>query len=291
MHKIGIVTVTYNSGVVIEAFLRSLSKQTYGDWTLYLVDNTSTDDTLAKVDNFSNLPIYRLDQQQNIGFAAGSNIGIKQALADGCQYILLINNDVEFADNFLEILYLQAKTFHNDIVAPKMMYFTPNNKIWAAGGGFKPSLAWAAYQQGENELDHGQYDQNLYCDFVPMCCVLIRADIFEKVGLLDEKYFIYSEDSDWFYRAKLCGVKLLYCYQAILYHKVSSLTGGASSKIGASYGTRNRIYFICKHFSGIKRMEYLLKYSIGMIVSLINGKYSWQEFKWRVPAFWRGLRL
>jgi hypothetical protein len=61
--------------------------------------------------------------------------------------------------------------------------------------------------------------------------------------------------------------------------------------MGASFGTRNRVYFICKHFHGYKKFEYLLKYAVGMLVSVLNGKYSWQEFKWRVPAFWQGLNL
>ncbi len=291
MANIGIVTVTYNSTIVIKQFLQSLSRQTYHDWVLYLVDSASSDDTLDLVAKFSDLPIYNLAQNTNVGFAKGCNIGITQALRDGCASVMLINNDVEFDEVFLESLVLHSKLKLADIYAPKMLYFQPQNKIWAAGGGFKPSLAWAAYQRGENEVDCGQYNKDYYCDFVPMCCVLITRCALKTVGLLDERYFIYSEDADWFYRAKQSGLKLLYSPTSKLYHKVSSLTGGATSKVGASYGTRNRVYFICKHFHGYKKMEYLLKYALGMCVSVLTGKYSWQEFKWRVPAFWQGLKL
>ena len=124
-----------------------------------------------------------------------------------------------------------------------------------------------------------------------MCCVLIPVNVWQKVGELDNKFFIYSEDADWFYRAKKLGIKLVYCFQPSLQHKVSSLTGGAQSQIGASYGTRNRIYFIRKHFYGLQKIFLLLVYFCGMSVKFLSGKYSLKEFGWRLRAFFKGLSL
>lgn len=288
-HSISIVTVTYNSARVIDDFINSLLKQRYKAWHVYIIDSNSTDNTLDLLAKYTDERITLIPQKLNIGFAGGSNIGINYALQDGCDHIMLINNDVEFEEQFLEILSEEISIKNADIVAPKMMYFNPPDKIWCAGGGFLRANAWASYHKGINKVDSGQYDTDEYCDFVPLCCALMKKSCFEVVGLLDEKYFIYSEDSDWFYRSKKAGLKLMYCYKPVLYHKVSSLTGGLNSKFAVQVGTRNRIYFIRKHFTGVKRYHYISKYFIGMFYSVARGKYSVRQFFWRLPAFFRGL--
>lgn len=291
MRNLGIITVTYNSQAVINGFMNSLLSQTYSNWHLYVVDSGSNDDTLNEIKKIPhNNQVTILALNENVGFAKGNNIAIKRAIDDACDELLLINNDTLFASDFLAKLVLEREVYPNTVLAPKM-YATDGQHIWAAGGGFKPHNAWAAYHCGDGELDTGQYDKDIICSFVPMCCVLIPLDIWRVVGELDEKYFIYSEDADWFYRALQKNIKSVYCYKPEIIHKVSSLTGGTKSKNGASFGTRNRVYFICKHFRGWTKYRYLSKYFIGMFISLLLGKYSWQEFKWRLPAFFDGLKI
>jgi GT2 family glycosyltransferase len=291
MTKLAIITVTYNSASVIEPFLQALLAQNYPHWQLYLIDSASTDSTMQQIARYADSRIRLLPQVQNIGFAAGNNLAIQQAIIDGCDEFLLINNDTEFAAEFLSILLVQRHKYPSEVLTPKIYYYNPINTIWSAGGGFKPRHAWAAYHLGENEIDFGQYDRDSVCEFVPMCCVLIPLSAWLKVGELDAKYFIYSEDADWFYRAKLTKTSLHYCYEPVIYHKVSSLTGGSKSYSGAYYGSRNRAYFICKHFAGWQRMAYLSKYFVGMFVALVTKKYTWQEFSWRLPAFFKGIKL
>lgn len=290
MNKIGIVTVTYNSSLVIDEFLDSMVKQTWLSWQLYIVDSASQDDTLKKVAAYSDNRIIVLPQSQNIGFARGNNIGIAQAISDGCNELLLINNDTIFAADFLSKLLKSRSQYSNTILTPKI-YYPDNRTIWCVGGGFKPERAYAAYHRGENEIDNGQYDNDYYCDFVPMCCVMIPLPVWEKVGQLDEKYFIYSEDADWFYRAHKLGIKLMYCFEPLLIHKVSSLTGGAKSRTGAWYGSRNRIYFLRKHFSGWIRYKLLSIYCGGMLLKLIFRHYSFKEFIWRISGAIQGFKL
>ena len=263
MAKIGIITVTYNSGAVIVDFLNSLMNQHNSDWQLYLIDSASQEDTLIKVASYQSEKITILRQNENVGFARGNNIGVAQAIKDGCNELLLINNDTEFCAEFLTLLLNERSKYPDSALTPKIFY--PDGKtLWCAGGGFRPAQAYAAYHRGENEIDIGQYDYDGVCDFVPMCCVLIPVQIWQKVGKLDEKFFIYSEDADWFFRAKLCGVQLRYCYQPKLIHKVSSLTGGAQSATGAFYGSRNRIYFLRKNFSGIRKFRHITIDLVGM---------------------------
>lgn len=290
MNKIGIITVSYNSGLVIEEFLDSLLRQSYSDWQLYIVDSASHDDTLTKIANYVEARITILPQSKNVGFASGNNIGVAKAIADGCNELLLINNDTIFAPDFLDKFCNLRKQYPHAILTPKI-YYPDNLTLWCAGGGFRPERAYAAYHRGENEIDNGQYDSNDYCDFVPMCCVMIPLQSWYKVGELDEKFFIYSEDADWFYRAHKLDIKLMYCFGLSLIHKVSSLTGGAKSKIGAWYGSRNRVYFLRKHFSGWQCSRLLATYCGGMLIKLILRKYSIKEFYWRLSGVINGFRL
>lgn len=290
MVKVGIITVTYNSSHVIDDFLNSLILQQYQNWQLYIVDSASTDDTLQKFARFHSEKIIILPQNKNIGFAAGNNLGIARAITNGCNELLLINNDTIFSPDFLIKLLQSRKEHPYAVLTPKIFY--PDGKtLWCAGGGFKPAQAYAAYHRGENEIDAGQYDYDGTCDFVPMCCVLIPVQIWQKVGALDEKFFIYSEDADWFYRAKLCSVQLRYCYQPRLIHKVSSLTGGAQSAIGAFYGSRNRIYFLRKNFSGIHKFRHITIYLLGVWYKLLMQRYKWREFLWRLRGCFYGFFL
>lgn len=290
MSKLGIITVTYNSSAVIDEFLHSLLYQDAVKWHLYVVDSFSVDDTLSKINTFHSEQITLLAQNENVGFAKGNNLGIAQAITDGCDELLLINNDTIFADDFLSKLLKSRNQYPNAVLTPKI-YYPDNRTIWSAGGGFKPEQAYAAYHIGENELDDGQYDNDSYCDFVPMCCVMIPVSVWHKVGQLDEKYFIYSEDADWFYRAHKLAVKLRYCFEPSLIHKVSSLTGGAKSRTGAWYGSRNRVYFLRKHFSGWLRYKCLSVYCGGMLIKLILRQYSFKEFAWRVSGVMQGFKL
>ncbi|MHB1952983.1 MAG: glycosyltransferase family 2 protein [Sulfobacillus sp.] len=245
--KIGIVTVTYNSRSVLEDFFASLEKQTYADHALYIVDSGSTDDTVAYVR--AHLPERGrfLQNSENIGFAAGTNQGIRAAFQDGCTAILALNNDVVFGPELLERLAGALGQYRCDMTTPMMYYYEPKDRIWAAGGSLQPWLGYRNKHRGEGETDHGQYNVACRVTFAPLCCVLIRKEVFDRVGLLDERYFTYTEDVDFMYRCLKQGISLWYVPKAKLWHKVSTLTGGDTSSFALRYQTRNAIYFQRKH--------------------------------------------
>ena len=133
MDKVGVVTITYNSANVLQSFLNCIWKQTYDNLVLYVVDNSSFDDTrsILKKNNDSRLVI--IENDTNLGVAKANNQGINKAIDEECQNILLINNDVEFELTLIEKL---VKAQHNNtcsLVVPKMMYFDNPEYIWYAG--------------------------------------------------------------------------------------------------------------------------------------------------------------
>lgn len=285
-----LITVTYNSQSVITDFIASCLSQTCTDWQLYIIDNASTDNTTSIIQSFNDRRIILLTQSTNLGFAAATNIGINLALADKAKYVLLINNDTIFPPDLFENLLASISHQNIDMVVPKIIYHQPANKLWYAGGYFDSWQAMKSVMVGEGTWDDGKYNLSKIVEFAPMCCVLFRADLFrgDSVGLLDEKYFVYFEDADWMYKANQLGKKLMYIPEAILYHKVSSLTGGMSSKFAISQFYQNRVYFIRKNFFGIRKIFYLLQIIIEPILRCCFGKYKFNTLMPRLYNVWLG---
>ncbi len=246
--RIGVVTVTYNSASVLDDFLASVRKQSYPDFLLYIIDSGSTDNSVAKLAEISDPCVRIVASATNIGFAAGCNVGIKMAIEDGCDSVMLLNNDTVFEGDLFQRLLDGLEEHHCDMTSPKMLYFDAPNKIWAAGGHLNKWLGYRNSHDGANQLDDGRFDRARRVSFTPFCCVLIRSSVIQTLGYLDEKYFVYTEDADYCFRALRANLSLWYLPESKLLHKVSSLTGHLSDFM-VRYCTRNRSYFLYKHFS------------------------------------------
>lgn len=194
---------------------------------------------------------------KNIGFSAGNNIGIKKALRLGAQVIYIINNDTLVDPN----LFFRAYRYvaHKNRIAGAKIYYAKGyeyhqnqrgkgNILWYAGGYFDWSMAVSRHY-GIDEEDHGQYNQTKSVDFITGCFIAVPRQVFRKTGYLDEKYFLYLEDSDFSLHAKSVGTEVMYNPNLILYH-----CNGASTKAGSSlvdyYMTRNRLY-IAKRYGSL----------------------------------------
>ena len=177
---IGVVTVTYNSERVLGDFFTSLSRQAHSKFCLYAVDNASMDRTREVLSQQVGLQVRILANPENRGVAEANNQGIREALKDGCQYTLLLNNDVEFPEDLLSNLLSGLESQACDIVAPKIYYYDRPNRIWAAGGRFQLWFGRALHI-GEGAFDNGQFDKVQKVTYAPTCCVLIRSSVFERV--------------------------------------------------------------------------------------------------------------
>ena len=291
MQKIGVVTVTYNSGGVIDGFLTSLLQQTVSDFILYVVDNASSDGTLAKVARCNDPRINVLANVENRGAAEGNNQGITAAIAAGCDAVLLINNDTEFDRSLLEHLVGALKEYACDMVAPKILFHDNHQTIWSAGGGLSRWKCYAPFLYGHLEIDHGQYDEPRKLENAPTTCLLVRKEVFQKVGLLDSNYFAYWEDVDFCYRAHSAGLTITYLPSARLLHKAHSLTGGLISDFMMPYTTRNRVYFMLKHFGPWRCLYYVPAYQVYLVFQLVMRKVGLPMFWLREKAFVEGLKV
>ena len=255
MNKIGLVTITYNSADVLQPFLDCVWQQTHSNLVLYIIDNASEDDThlILEKENDSRLQI--INNSTNFGVAKANNQGIKRAIADDCDQVLIINNDVEFETTLIEKL-LQVQTEKScSLVTPRMMYFDNPNHIWYAGSWFIKKKGYLPLHRGMKELDQGQYDEIVEVEYAPTCCLLAKKEVFQHIGLMDEKYFVYFDDTDFSYRVwKDKRYKMFYSPDVKFYHKVGSLTKSFNKEEEKIFrgdffiqqNTKNHIYFLKK---------------------------------------------
>lgn len=249
MAKIGVVTVLYNSEKVLQDFFESLDQQSFKDFKVYVVDNASPDNSLTEVKRLAESVEFDTEiiiEKENWGVAKGNNIGIKRALEEECEYILLSNNDVVLTVDSIQNLLKGLEKNKAAIAVPKI-YFYDTGKIWYAGGYF-------SYYKGNNphigmnEIDDPKFNHSKITEYAPTCFMLIKSEVFNRVGLMDEKYFVYYDDSDFIWRAvKQKREKLMYIPYSQIYHKESSSTGGVLSNFSLYYSSRNNIYFCLKN--------------------------------------------
>lgn len=248
---VGIVTVLFNSDDVLPGFFESLSSQRGVHFRLYIIDNSKTDSGSSlcrELADFHGLETVIVFNDANVGVARGNNQGIELALRDGCTKVLLSNNDIEFRDSDL---ITNMVTFANDsgveAVVPKIYYHSDPKRIWCAGGRFSLHAATTPHF-GDGEIDGGQYDTARAIDYAPTCFMLLRADVFREIGMMDERYFVYYDDSDFMWRMKTARKRLHYWPKGQVWHKVSFSTGGGESLFSLYYGFRNRIIFVRKNY-------------------------------------------
>ncbi|KKU46796.1 MAG: putative glycosyltransferase [Microgenomates group bacterium GW2011_GWC2_46_7] len=199
----------------------------------------------------------------NIGFSAGNNLGISKALKLGAQVIYILNNDTLVDPNlfFRAFRYVERK---NRITGGKIYYakgyeFHGEQKgrgdvLWYAGGYFNWASVIAAHY-GVDEVDRGQYDKVRPVEFITGCFIAVPAQVFRKIGLLDEPFFLYLEDTDFSLHAKKMGIEVMYNPNLVVYHCNSSATV-AGSPLVDYYITRNR--FFIGHRYGSLRLRFAL---------------------------------
>ena len=267
MPKVGIVIVNYNGGAYQNECIRSLYEMDYRDFEIIVVDNASQDNSVEKLKN--EFPkVHILEQNQNQGFAKGSNIGADFSIYSlKTEYTLLINSDTIVDKGLLRNLVEASKERY--VSAPKIYYYKPDNVLWFAGG----ELDWKkgnARHIGIHEADNGQYDERKIISFVTGCCMLIPNRLIEQYGLFHEKYFMYCEDLDLCAKWQKSGVEIVYEPKARLWHKVSSSSGGDSSELSTYYMFRNQLYFMGRYKDRIDFMSKMYVFIRALIKLMIS---------------------
>ncbi len=288
MPNVGIVISNYNGWQDTVQCLESLQKQTYRDFEIILLDDASTNDSVQQLQKHLTENTVFLPQEANSGFAAVNNVGMRRALADGCDWVLLLNNDTVVAPDFLETLLRETPA--GAVSCPKMLFLDPPDEIWFAGGELDRATGKVKHLGG-HEKDGPAFAEKKQVSFITFCCVLLPRQVVEEVGFLDETLFMYCEDVDYCIRLADAGVPLWLLPDARIWHKAGGSAGGMLS---VYYITRNTLYLTCKGKSALqiraKTLPVLIsgaaRYALTKLLGRKKGR-SYGAFRGALD-FWRG---
>lgn len=266
--RIHIVILNWNGIDDTSQLLSSLFKISYPNIKIIVVDNNSLNDEAELLKNNYGDKVHILSCKKNLGFSGGNNIGIKYSLEDKADFVLLLNNDTTVEADFLEPLVNKFNSSNQvGITAPQINYFNEPDKIWSAGGKISRirSSGFAKSNIKETEFNKGHKSVS----FVSGCCMLIRNEVLERIGLFDENFFLYNEDTDLCERAIRAGYEILIISESKIYHKVNSSTEKNMSLLPLYYTTRNRLYFAKKNFPTTFGLTFLYIISSMIFKSII----------------------
>ena len=294
--RLGVVTVTYNSASFIREFVASCDRQSMRDFRIYCIDNKSSDDTADYLSTIEDERWLISANSDNRGVAAANNQGIVRAIRDNCEWILLLNNDTSFGAGFFETLISACRDKEWSAAVPKIYFDTPSAHIWYGGGGFNKLKGFTGYHVGMGDLDVGQCDKPKVVEYAPTCAMLLHRSVFQSVGLMDEAYFVYFDDTDFCWRLRCAGICLGYVPSATLIHKVGGSTGGDRKPFTVGYTSRNRLYYLKKNFGSLSAIAwrpffltfYLYRYltrwwDYPCLTAGVRGSFAYRKMRTRVP--------
>ncbi|OGY42592.1 MAG: hypothetical protein A2Y82_01765 [Candidatus Buchananbacteria bacterium RBG_13_36_9] len=286
MNKIAIIIVNYNGKEYLPDCLKSLADLACPKENLkiFLIDNASSDDSVDYVkNNFPEIEI--IINKENLGFAAGNNIGLQKAIAGQFDYIFLLNQDTICQPDFLnKLMAVMEKDEQIAAVQPRLMLYPEINKVNSLGNaihylGF--GFSSGGYQQFAGELEPKEIA------YASGAAVLMRRQVLEKIGLFDPEFFMYHEDLDLGWRVRMAGYKILVVPSAVVYHKYHF------SKSIKKYYFMERNRFICllenyKLATLLLILPALIAMELGLLLFSFKSGF-WRE-KLRVYGYFLGLK-
>ena len=269
-----VITVILNTNRCADtlAAIDSMQKNTYSNHQILVLDNASTDGSVEAIhQSYPSVPIVNLEK--NLGYAGNNNVGIEIALNQKADWIFLLNEDTVVAEDCLELLIKTAQMDDRvGVLGPMVYHFDEKNVIQSAGG--RIDELWQSWHLGQNETDKGQFSEPHAVDWISGCAILIRREVFEQVGALDQRFFYYWEETELCVRAQRNGWKILQVPQAKIWHKGVQRNYRPGPKI-TYFNTRNHLMAMSKHHAPLKAWAFTF-FQIGrtIITWTIKPKYS-----------------
>lgn len=301
--KVSIIILNWNSWQDTIECLKSIKNINYKNLEVIIIDNASYDISPEKIIYWciqSNIPYERrilkienmvikticiqkdhincdcaienlvlLELNKNVGFCKGNNIAMEQAIANGADFLLILNNDTIVTPNFLKPMVEVAEK-QNDagLVGGIICYANRRDMIWFAGGTFNSYLKTHRSLESHS-ISEINPSEVIESEKISGCMMLIPKNVYINIGGFDEEYFIWSEDWDYSLRIKKAGYRMYVVSDALIYHKVGRSLGVMKS-LSYYYGTRNSLLLRKKHLSPAKRILFLFFFILSRII-----RYSW----------------
>jgi GT2 family glycosyltransferase len=294
--RVCVVVLNWNGRDMTVDCLHSLLAMSGVQCSITVVDNGSSDNSAEAIrQEFPNVRV--IANEQNLGFAAGCNVGMEEALEEsGFDYILLVNNDTIVDPCLLAELVKEADSNPKAaICSPKIYYYHPRDLLWWAGGTYSPWTGMALHT-GRGDRDRVRYDAVRDLDWATGCVMLLRVEALRKVGLFDAKIFANSEDVDLSLRVRDAGYVIRYVPSARLWHREGvDLRKNVGERLRFFMFMRNTLWVMHKHarfYHWLTCWPALLGYYIPrtMIARMLRRDFaSCWGLLCGVTAFWRML--
>ncbi len=267
------------------ACLASLQRQDYPNLKTIVLDNACTDGSNEAIRTaYPQVEIISLDK--NLGYAGNNNVGIRAAMQQGAEWAFVINEDIVLEADTVRILVEQAQVHERIGIAGPMVYHYDQPQVIQSAGGLMDRY-WHAWHRGQNEPDRGQFSQAELVDWISGCAIMVHRAVIEQLGMLDERFFYYFEETEWCVRTQKRGWKILFVPQAKIWHKGVQVNYQPGPNV-TYYATRNHFLLMAKHHAPWYAWGYTL------FVDFLRPLTSWSiRPKWRSKrehrdAMWQG---
>jgi GT2 family glycosyltransferase len=264
--KIAIIVLNWNGSQDTLACLESLKQLTYPNYEVIVVDNGSTDGSITVIRAL--FPEHLLIENQiNLGFAEGNNIGLRAAMQRGADFFFLLNNDTVVASDILEQFTTTFQIYPEaGILGAKILLFNERETLDHLGGMWNRKTGAFTFTGRRDRESNWQTPQEL--DYVCGAGMIVKKSVIEKIGYFDPRFFLIWEESDYCFRARAAGFKIVTCPQAKLWHKVSA--SFRSKTHSTYYWWRNRLLWIEKNCSTNERFRLYFRILIPEILHKIK---------------------
>ena len=250
LDRLGVVVLNWNGLEHLRACIASLLASDHPDFFVVVVDNASADGSADWL-RATHPQVECLALPENRRFAGGNNAGAARAVELGAKVLLLLNNDTEIEDTALRRMgECLAEREEVGLVGPRIVYSRRPEMIWYGGGRFEPHWGRATHRALRRGILEGS-DPEGPTGWITGCALMVRAEIWTRLGGLDESFYIYAEDVDFCRRAHATGAGLFYCPGAVVYHAVSASVGGQRSAFKAYHKVRARWQLMRRHGEGL----------------------------------------
>jgi GT2 family glycosyltransferase len=265
--------------------IASLEGNAYKNLTVIVLDNHSTDGSVELIRSI--FPWVRvIELQENLGYAGNNNVGIQAAVNEKADWVFVLNEDTILAPDCLSKLVEVGESDPGiGIVGPMVYHYNEPEVIQSAGGMLGPY--WLSLHLSKDQRDQGQYCDPHAVEWISGCAILVRREVIEQVGMIDDRFFIYWEETEWCLRAGRAGWRIVHVPMAKIWHKGVQRDFLPKPSF-FYYATRNRFLMLAKHRAPARVWLVAWTQTLRTLVSW-TVKPQWRSMKKSRDAMWRGL--
>jgi GT2 family glycosyltransferase len=250
--KVALVILNWNNPEETLACLASIAGLDYHALSAIVVDNGSTDDSVRRI-RAAHSTVTLVETGENLGYAGGNNVGIRCALQQGAEYICILNNDVTVAPGFVTPLLSALQSDPVVGAATSLVVATDHpDQVWALGSAVDRSTGTVSRLHAGEDVSRWRSRPPFAVDVASGAAMMVKREVFDTFGLMDEGFFLYYEETDWCLRVQQAGYQIMAVPSSVVFHGVSAALGESSPVIDY-YMLRNHLRFIARNWGGLGR--------------------------------------